>query len=137
MVEGLHHCEICLAGTQIWFQSESSEEVSEAFSSHLCVRDLLLNLRLTCFVKAPLCLFFRAERKHIKSVTVNRGSDFTSTSPLGLIGEIVPLCTGDTYTQMKYSNSQSPRDFKMNTKPGTSLLVIFTSSYFRNCVHFQ
>lgn len=30
---------------------------------------------------------FRVRRKHIKSVSVNRGSDFTSTSPLDFIGK--------------------------------------------------
>lgn len=55
--------------------------------------------------------FFRAERKHIKSVTVNRASDSTGSGPLDLTGKIRALPGADTCTHLTCSNSQSPNEF--------------------------
>lgn len=56
MAVGLHHCEIAWWGHKSVFNLRP-EEVSEAFPSHLYIRDPLLKLCLTCFIKAALCLF--------------------------------------------------------------------------------
>lgn len=56
MAVGLDHCEIAWWGHKSGFNLRP-EEVSEAFLSHLCIRDPLLKLCLTCFIKAALCPF--------------------------------------------------------------------------------
>lgn len=55
------------------------------------------------FYKSNIMSVLRAGRKHIKSVTANRGSDFTSTSPLSFMGKMVALSFSDTHTQMTNS----------------------------------
>lgn len=81
-MEGLHHCETFLKGTEIWFQSKRRQQ---GFPSHLCIRAPLL----MCFIKATFCLFFwRA------------GSDSAGSGPLDLTGKIRALSGADTCTRL-------------------------------------
>lgn len=103
MAVGLHHCEIAWWGPKSVFNLRS-EEVSEAFLSHLCSRDPLQKTLPDMSYKSSLMSVFRAGRKHNKYVAANRESDFTSCGPLNYMRKMVALSCGDT--QMTSSNSQ-------------------------------
>lgn len=100
---GLRHCEIAWWGHKSGFNLRS-EEVSEAFPSHLCIRDPLLKLCLTCFIKATLCLFSEPGGSISNLLLLTEEVISQSTSPLSFMGKMVALSFSDTHTQM--TNSQ-------------------------------
>lgn len=100
MVAGLHHCDICLVRTQIWFQSKvwASQEGIHFTPLHWGPTAPTLP---DMFYKGSVTSIFRAERKQVKSVSVNIGSDFTCTNPLHFGGKkIIVLSYSDTCTQL-------------------------------------
>lgn len=86
MVAGLHHCDICLVRTQIWFQSKVWASQEGIYFTPLHWGPTAQTLP-DMFYKSSITSIFRAERKQVKSVSVNVGSDFTCTNPLHFGGK--------------------------------------------------
>lgn len=135
MVAGLHHCDICLVRTQIWFQSKvwASREGIHFTPLHWGPTAQTLP---DMFYKSSVTSIFRAERKQVKSVSVNIGSDFTCTNPLHfggknysfvLLWHMHTIIFSSNFKYMYFSWR-----FKTDTQPHEP--VIFSSHIFSACV---
>lgn len=85
-MEGLHHCETFLKGTEIWFQSKRRPR---GFPSHLCIRDPWS----MCFIKATFCPFSLSWEETYQTCYSERRKWFNS---LDLRGKIRALSGADT-----------------------------------------